>query len=114
MGISTRFVEKESTLVIEITGAFNFAVHQAFRAAYQRTDIEVARYRIDLTETESLDSSALGMLLLLRDWSGGHDTAVALLNPSAEIEKVLRLAKFDKLFDIPSIRQARTFEQVTA
>lgn len=110
MGISTRFIEKDSTLVIEITGQFNFAVHQAFRAAYQRDDLSVARYNIDLSKTDSLDSSALGMLLLLRDWAGGIKEMIELNHPSAEIEKVLRLAKFDDLFVIPNLERRRQLE----
>jgi len=110
MGISTRFIEKDNTLAIEIVGEFNFAIHQAFRAAYQREDITVARYNIDLSKTTSLDSSALGMMLLLRDWAGGVKELVELNHPSPEIEKVLRLAKFDQLFLITNLERRREVE----
>lgn len=113
MGISTRYIEKDLCLQIEVSGDFNFAVHQAFRAAYQRRDLKVGKYQVNLQATQSLDSSALGMLLLLRDWAGGDAPNIELMNPSAEVQKILRLANFDDLFVIPSLKLAKEREQAS-
>ena len=53
-------------LTITIQGRFDFSAHQEFRAAYEKLASKPEAYVIDLGEATYLDSSALGMLLLLR------------------------------------------------
>jgi anti-anti-sigma factor len=55
---------------------------------------------LDLKETTYLDSSALGMLLLLRDHAGGDDSDIRVVNPNSDVRKILAISNFDKLFDI--------------
>jgi anti-anti-sigma factor len=55
---------------------------------------------VDLKEATYLDSSALGMLLLLRDHVGGDDAEVQVVNTSPDVRKILAISNFDKLFDI--------------
>ncbi len=53
-----------------------------------------------MSETTYLDSSALGMLLLLRDHAGGDDSAIEIVNCSADVKKILTISNFEQLFDI--------------
>jgi anti-anti-sigma factor len=85
-------------LTISIKGRFDFAKHQDFREAYERQRLESVV--IDLKEATYLDSSALGMLLLLRDHAGGDDADIRLVNSSMDVRKILAISNFDKLFDI--------------
>ncbi|MGH8376937.1 MAG: STAS domain-containing protein, partial [Pseudomonas sp.] len=55
---------------------------------------------VDLKDATYLDSSALGMLLLLRDHAGGDDSDVRVVNSSTDVRKILAISNFDKLFDI--------------
>ncbi|MNJ01264.1 hypothetical protein D3C73_1608430 [compost metagenome] len=55
---------------------------------------------VDLKDATYLDSSALGMLLLLRDHAGGDESDVRLVNSSTDVRKILAISNFDKLFDI--------------
>jgi anti-anti-sigma factor len=55
---------------------------------------------VDLKEATYLDSSALGMLLLLRDHVGGDESRVSMVNTSSDVRKILAISNFDKLFDI--------------
>ena len=71
MAISTQLSADGQELTIAIQGRFDFGAHQAFRDAYERVDGTPKRYQVDLQGTTYLDSSALGMLLLLRDHAGG-------------------------------------------
>lgn len=54
---------------------------------------------MDLKEATYLDSSALGMLLLLRDHAG-DDADVRVINSNSDVRKILAISNFDKLFDI--------------
>ena len=45
-------------------------------------------------------SSALGMLLLLRDHAGGDNAEVNLVNCNADVRKILTISNFEQLFSI--------------
>ena len=87
-------------LTIAIKGRFDFGSHQAFRDAYERFYKVPQVYIVDLKETTYMDSSALGMLLLLRDHAGGDNSEVQVINSSSDVGKILAISNFDKLFDI--------------
>jgi anti-anti-sigma factor len=87
-------------LTIAINGRFDFGAHQQFRDAYERVYPKPTTYVIDLAQANYLDSSALGMLLLLRDHAGGETSTVDIINSSSDVKKILAISNFDKLFNI--------------
>ena len=87
-------------MTIAIRGRFDFGSHQAFREAYERFYKVPEIYIVDLKEATYMDSSALGMLLLLRDHAGGDDAEVRVTNSNSDVRKILAISNFDKLFDI--------------
>ena len=87
-------------LTIAIKGRFDFGSHQTFREAYERFYKVPELYVVDLKETTYLDSSALGMLLLLRDHAGGDEADIRVINSNSDVRKILGISNFDKLFDI--------------
>ncbi|MBF0158398.1 MAG: STAS domain-containing protein [Magnetococcales bacterium] len=89
---------------ISIKGRFNFEMHSQFRTAYQ-SEIDVSarankKFIIDLSGTEYIDSSALGMLLLLREEAGANEANIEIVNTRPEIRKILETANFQRLFKI--------------
>jgi len=87
-------------LTIAVKGRFDFGSHQAFRDAYERFYKVPELYVVDLRAATSMDSSALGMLLLLRDHAGGDNAEVQVINSNSDVRKILAISNFDKLFDI--------------
>ncbi|USW94766.1 STAS domain-containing protein [Pseudomonas proteolytica] len=87
-------------LTIAVKGRFDFGSHQAFRDSYERFYKVPQTYVVDLKEATYLDSSALGMLLLLRDHAGGDDAEVQVINSNPDVRKILAISNFEKLFDI--------------
>ena len=87
-------------LTIVVKGRFDFGSHQTFRDAYERFYKVPESYVVDLKETTYMDSSALGMLLLLRDHAGGDEAEVRVVNSNSDVRKILAISNFDKLFDI--------------
>ena len=87
-------------LTITVEGRFDFSVHKLIRGAYRDSDGHKTRYVVDLAKADYMDSSALGMLLLLREHAANRAGAVMLRNCRPEICNILRIANFDKLFSV--------------
>lgn len=87
-------------LTISIKGRFDFGKHQEFRDSYEKLNKTPSAIVVDLKDATYLDSSALGMLLLLRDHAGGENSDVRVINGSSDVRKILAISNFDKLFDI--------------
>ncbi|AHG40239.1 anti-anti-sigma regulatory factor [Pseudomonas syringae CC1557] len=88
---------RQLTLFVE--GRFDFDAHQGFRAAYEEYPQDLD-YVVDLRGTHYLDSSALGMLLLLRDHAGGDKSKVRLINCTSDVRTILTISNFSQLFQL--------------
>lgn len=83
-------------VVISVSGRFDHTMHREFREIWQtRTE---KQYVVDLENTDELDSTALGMLLLLRDHAG--TTPVELRGANSRVKRALVVANFDRLFSV--------------
>lgn len=100
MGISMTVSDGGNEVTIAVTGKFDFQLYDEFRASYANTAGNGVAYIVDLAETEYLDSSALGMLLLLREHAGGEGSDVEIRQASDEVRKILDVANFGKLFKL--------------
>ena len=100
MSVSSRMSSDGKELTIDVNGRFDYSVHQDFRKAYEQTAGSGTRFVLDLDKTEYLDSSALGMLLLLREHAGGTCADIRIVNCRDGIMKILSMANFQKLFTI--------------
>lgn len=87
-------------LTISIHGRFDFSAHQDFRNAYEQAPSKPDSYVIDMKETTYLDSSALGMLLLLRDFAGSDKGNVKIVHCNTDVRKILAISNFEQLFEI--------------
>lgn len=95
-------VKESGRADLKLSGRFDFNAHREFRSAYEpvMADAEVKALNIDLAAVEYLDSSALGMLLMLRDKAGAANKTLALVNVRGAVKQVLEIANFGKLFKI--------------
>lgn len=93
---------REGTAVIRLSGRFDFSVHREFREAMARAlePREVKEIQVDLASVAYLDSSALGMLLMLRERARADNRAVCIANCKDSVKQVLDIANFGKLFSI--------------
>jgi anti-anti-sigma factor len=87
-----------ATLTIAINGRFDFNCHQAFRRAYEGVE-GIEQYLIDLSKADYIDSSALGMLLLLRE-NVGAKGVVKIVNATPAVRRILEIANFQRLFPL--------------
>jgi anti-anti-sigma factor len=98
MGINMAVSAGGDRVTISVAGNFDFDLYDEFRASYAETAGIGVIYMVDLAETKYLDSSALGMLLLLREHAGGDGSNIQIINASCDIRRILDVANFGKLF----------------
>lgn len=91
---------EDGILRIRVAGHFDFSVHKEFRDATNRIVEGIKHIEVDLSATDYLDSSALGMLLILRDKVSGGRGAVLIKGADRDVKKILEIANFDKLFTL--------------
>ena len=85
--------------VIRLKGRFDYDARRDFDAATQIAMNEAAgEIQINLMEVEYMDSSALGMLLVLRDKATASGKTVSLAECQGFVKKILDFANFQKLF----------------
>jgi len=87
-------------VTITVTGRFDFSSHKDFRETYANTDGASCNYIVDMSNTEYIDSSALGMLLLLREFASSDKSRITLKGASADVKDILVVSNFDKLFTL--------------
>lgn len=92
----------DHTIRLGLEGRFDFHSHRDFRNAYESSlaDSQIRDIVVDFGQVEYLDSSALGMLLLLREKAEGVGKKVRLANLGGSVKQVLEIANFGKLFTI--------------
>lgn len=100
--MQTNVLKESGQAIIKLVGRFDFNTHRDFRGAYEPliTEAEIKSVTVDFSGVDYLDSSALGMLLMLRDKFGGANKAVELTGVRGNVKQVLDIANFGKLFQI--------------
>lgn len=100
--MQTTLTKEGAKAQIKLSGRFDFNAHREFRAAYDPliADAVVQSVTVDFSSVDYLDSSALGMLLMLRDKLGGVNKEVVLAGVQGNVKQVLDIANFGKLFQI--------------
>src|SRR3989338_4719397 len=90
---------------IAMSGRFDFQVHRDFKDAYTPLldNAAVREIEVEMSKVDYLDSSALGMLMLLNERAKAANKPVSLLNTSGVVSQVLEVANFSKIFDIKHV-----------
>jgi anti-anti-sigma factor len=100
MGISFVVDGGGKSLTIKISERFDFSQHQAFRNAYEGLDLTQARIILDMSGLEYMDSSALGMLLVLRERAGGDQANITLKGVRQNLMQIIEVSRFHELFKL--------------
>ena len=93
---------ESSRALVKLSGRFDFNTHREFRSAIEplANETGIAAVVIDFADVEYLDSSALGMLLMLRDKMNVAKKSVTLSGVQGNVKQVLEIANFGQLFHI--------------
>jgi anti-anti-sigma factor len=100
MIIDTQTEGSRARLVLN--GRFDFNSHMMFN---QTTDsllreAGIKELELDFDQVKYIDSSAMGMLLLLKERAKGASKSITLLNCKGSVAQVFELSNFRRLFTI--------------
>ncbi len=100
MQTSTQIINGKA--VVSLRGRFDFSAHREFRGSCNTSlsSNQVRELELDLGGVEYLDSSALGMLLLLKEHADAVSKSVVLSNCRGTVKQILDIANFDRIFSI--------------
>ena len=90
------------TSTIYLRGVFNFQAFHAFKGAYmsQLRDAKINCVVVDCEHVNYIDSTALEMLIVLRERVQSAGKSLILSRPSRFVERVFKISKFYDLFVI--------------
>lgn len=100
MNIDTQMDGSKARLVLD--GRFDFNSHVAFNQSADSLlkNTSVNELELDLENVKYIDSSAMGMLLLLKERAKGVSKSITLVNCKGAVAQVLELSNFRRLFTI--------------
>jgi len=100
--MDTNVTTRDGQGVLKLAGRFDFNSHREYREALERLIAlpGTSAFLVDLADVSYLDSSALGMLLQLREKAKPTNKPVVLTGVKGSVRQVLDIANFAKMFTI--------------
>ncbi|HEU4669569.1 MAG TPA: STAS domain-containing protein [Dyella sp.] len=98
MSLTVHHDSENDSLTLQLGERFDFSVHRDFHDACLAAQVRARSYIVDMSDVTSMDSSALGMLLLLREHAGADKAEIRIVNAGSELRNTFKVAGFDKLF----------------
>lgn len=99
MYIQKKISDDGREMTLFLPEKFNFEIHGEFRDAYI-TEKKAKSMIVDMNKTNYMDSSALGMLLQLKEHAEKCNSKISVKNVHHNIMQIMQIAHFDKLFNI--------------
>jgi HptB-dependent secretion and biofilm anti anti-sigma factor len=94
-----KVTSSEDEMTLTITGDFNRSMVVPFQETF-KSQAKKQRYVVDLKGTQFIDSSAIGALMVLREYAGEGDADITLAHANEDIMYLLTLVKMEYLFTI--------------
>ncbi|MEO5333268.1 MAG: STAS domain-containing protein [Magnetococcus sp. YQC-5] len=88
-----------AVVTIHLAGSFDYKMRTEFRKSYADKPPGTI-FEIDFSRVTSVDSSALGMLLVMREQHGGEQANISFVNCKPEIRHLFQISQFKDLFHL--------------
>jgi HptB-dependent secretion and biofilm anti anti-sigma factor len=91
--------QENNQITLTLSGRFDFNVHRDFRSSYEEA-LKISGIKkiiLNMANVDYLDSSALGMLLLLNERARTNGAEVNISLCSDGVKKILEIANFSKI-----------------
>lgn len=100
MTVTRLISDNNKKLTITIQDKFDFSLYQSFRDSYSDFDSPNGQIVLDLHKTSYMDSSALGMILLLKEHADKLASKIVITGPNPAVLQILEIAQFQKMMTI--------------
>jgi anti-anti-sigma factor len=100
MGVHSSYIENKRLYSIIIDQEFDYSTYKDFKAAYEQLPIEAKYLELNLQNTSHIDSSALGMMLLMNQSVHKQIAKIDVINTNPSVLKVFQISHFNKIFNI--------------
>ena len=91
-------VFEEDELKVYIVGRFDYGMIDEFRDSYTGVMDKSMNISLDFSQTEHIDSSALGMVLNMKNYLEKEDLAIQIKNCKPNLMKLFTMAHFERKF----------------
>jgi anti-anti-sigma factor len=98
MNHSISRVLKDDEILIRLGGEFKFPLRQAFLDSYKDVIGKPLRFVLDFSAVTEVDSSGLGMLLVLREKVLAGSKGIHLRGCDENVRKILHVTRLDEMF----------------
>jgi anti-anti-sigma factor len=95
-----------TTLLVK--GSFAFHLQSEFRSAYEQSLGTSKKIVVDLSDTEYMDSSGLGMLLVMKKYLDGKGIAYEISRSHGQTYDLLSMTHFNQYFSINGEKVVRS------
>jgi len=91
-----------STARLILNGRFDFNAYHAFNEHANEVTVDgaISHLAVDFENVKYIDSSALGMLLLLKERATSAAKSISLVKCNGQVYQALELGNFNRLFEI--------------
>ncbi|MEH6345347.1 MAG: STAS domain-containing protein [Bermanella sp.] len=88
----------QARLTVFIVGRFDYDIVDDFRDSYTSLFDSDVNISLDLSQTDHIDSSALGMILNMKSHLKKEDQAIEIKNCKPNLMKLFSMAHFERKF----------------
>ncbi len=93
---------QDNALKVIMKGKCTFSDYTHFKAIVEQIETQtLSQVDIEIAQLEYIDSSGLGMLLMLNEKSGGK-VSIRLISPQGQVKKMIDVARLGNVFSIIS------------
>ncbi len=100
MSVETKISDDGKTLTIKVSGKLDITMYKTFSDSYKDKIGSVSKVILDMADVEHVDSSGLGMMLVLRERLSEDAQIIDIVNVSPSVAKIFKITNYDKLFNI--------------
>ncbi|MBF0211979.1 MAG: STAS domain-containing protein [Magnetococcales bacterium] len=98
-GETIEIIEQNGKIVIILPEFFNYRFRHSFLNDVAGR-LKSKEIYVDFSNVEFIDSTGLGMLLLLREWCDKQKILLTIAHPNNKILNIFEKVEFDKMFNI--------------
>jgi anti-anti-sigma factor len=90
----------DTALKVTMKGKCTFSDYTHFKTIVEHIETgSLSQVDVDLAQLEYVDSSGLGMLLMLNEKSGGK-SEIRLISPQGQVKKMIDVARLGNVFTV--------------